>query len=184
MRDLLKRETDGTFTVTTPLYALHIAGHTVEVSIDNNRFAVLDVRCSVPCTRDDDTGAIPDAEPELPKLTDIREEAGKVVFIWKNKSALWQKTYTLTCDRLRFRFDLTLHGQGRVDEIWYFSGDMGARWGSSYEFQECFTPSISWYNEEDYHFKASMTCHRWSVLMVPPMFCYAFRCENMTRWLG
>lgn len=184
MRNLLQREPDGTYTVGAAMYSLHIAGHKIAVSIDNNLFATLDVRCSVPKTTDDDTGAVPDPEPNLPALTDVREETGKAVFVWKNESALWQKTYTLTCDWLRFRFDLTLGGQGRVDEIWYFSGNTGSRWGSSYEFQECFTPSISWYNEEDYTFKASMDCHRWSVLMVPPMFCYAFRCENMTRRLG
>ena len=184
MRKLLNREADGTFTVSAATYSLRIAGHQIGVSVENNLFATLDVRCSVPQTKEDDSGAVPDPEPQFPKLTEVREENGRAVFIWENESALWHKTYVLTCDWLRFHFALTLYGTGRVDEIYYFSGNMGGAWGSAYEFQEGFTPCISWYNEEDYVFKASMNCHRWSVLMVPPMFCYAFRCENMTRRLG
>lgn len=184
MRNFITKEIDGSYTVRAAMYALHIVGHTVAVSIENNRFATLDVRCAVPMTNDDDTGSIPDTEPNLPTLTNVEEESGKAVFTWENESSLWQKTYRLTCDYLRFRFDLTLHGQGRVDEIWYFSGDKTGRWGSDYEFQDGFTPCVSWYNKEDYHFKASTDCHRWSVLMVPPMFCYAFKCENSNRHLG
>lgn len=184
MRNFVTHASDGTYTVQAAMYQLHIVGHTVEVSIENNRFATLDVRCAVPMTKDDDTGSIPDTEPNLPTLTNVEGANGKAVFTWENESSLWHKTYRLTCDYLRFRFELTLHGQGRVDEIWYFSGDRGSRWGSGYEFQEGFTPCVSWYNEEDYHFKASTNCHRWSVLMVPPMFCYAFKCENSNRRLG
>jgi len=184
MRTLLQKENDGIYVVRGAEYTLRIDGHTVAVEIENNRFATLDVRCAVPKTMDDDSGAIPDHEPSLPILKEVREEPGKAVFVWENESTLWKKTYTLTCDWLRFHFALTLHGSGRVDEIWYFSGDVSGRWGSAYEFQEGFTPCISWYNEEEYVFKASMNCHRWSVLMVPPMFCYAFRCMNMTRRLG
>lgn len=184
MRNFVTHASDGTYTVQAAMYTLHIVGHTVVVSIENNRFATLDVRCAVPMTNNGDTGSIPDNEPNLPTLTNVEEANGKAVFTWENESSLWHKTYRLTCDYLRFRFELTLHGQGRVDEIWYFSGDRGSRWGSGYEFQEGFTPCVSWYNEEDYHFKASTNCHRWSVLMVPPMFCYAFKCENSTRRLG
>lgn len=184
MRNLLTRNEDGTYTVNGATYALRIAWHQIEIFIENNRYATLDVRCSVPKTTDDDEGAVPDAEPAIPELTALQEEKGKVTFVWKNESSLWEKTYTLTCDWLRFRFGLTLHGTGRVDEVLYFSGDMAGDWGSSYEFHEGFTPCISWYNEENYVFKASMDCHRWSVLMAPPMFCYAFRCVGLTRCLG
>jgi len=90
----------------------------------------------------------------------------------------------MTCDWLRFNFLLTLHGSGHVDEIWYFSGNMDDKWGSKYSFQECFNPCQSWYNEEDYAFRASVSCHRWSVLMAPPMFCYSFKCQHMSRCLG
>ena len=184
MRKLFTENPDGTFTVQTPTYSLQIRGHKISVDIDNNNFATLDIRCAVPQTKDDDSGAIPDHEPSIPRMCDVVAKPETVTFYWYNESSLWKKNYALTCDWLRFHFSLTLHGNGRVDEIYYFSGDMGGAWGSAYEFQEGFTPCISWYNEEEYTFKASMDCHRWSVLMVPPMFCYAFRCVNMTRRLG
>ncbi len=178
-------ESDNTITIHGAEYTLVVTGHKIAVSIEQNLFATLDVRCAVPQTLDDDSGATPDHEPHIPTLVSVQTEGNKAVLTWENDSSLWQKKiYTLTCDLLRFRFDLTLCGNGRVDEIYYFSGNMAGVWGSAYEFQEGFTPCISWYNQEEYVFKASMNCHRWSVLMVPPMFCYAFKKEGITRRLG
>ena len=184
MRNLLIRGKDGSYIVKAALYGLRITGHEIEVFLDNNRYAVLDVRCCVPKTREDEEGALPDEEPNLPRLVSVQEEADKAVFRWENESTLWGKTYTLVCDWLRFTFSLQLCGRGPVDEIYYFSGNMAGEWGSVYEFQEGFTPCISWYNEEDYTFRASTDCHRWSVLMAPPMFCYAFRRTGSACRLG
>lgn len=184
MLPFFSTDTQGTYTVNGALYRLSIQGHLIEVYLENNRYACLDVRCAVPKTADDDEGAILDREPQLPTLVSAGESAGKAVFVWENTSSLWKKIYTLTCDRLRFEFSLTLQGTGRVDEVLYFNGDMDANWGSKYDFQEGFNPCLSWYNEEDYTFKASMNCHRWSVLMAPPMFCYVFRQRGLDRRLG
>ncbi len=173
------------YTVHGAGYALHIAGHRVKVCLGGVEFATLDVRCAAPQTLPDDTGAVPDPEPMLPTLDGVRESDGAAVFTWTGRSTLWVKTYTLTCTRLHFSFTVTLHGTGRVDEIRYFSGDTGSeQWGSDYDFAEGFTPCTSWYNAEKYTFHASEDCHRWSVLMVPPMFCYAFRCTDSARSFG
>ena len=136
---------DGSYTVAAACYTLNISGHRIAVQIENTTFAVLDVRSAVPATMDDNSGFIPDPEPELPALTDVQTADGKVVFTWKGKSALWGKTYRLVCDHLRFTFHVSLEGQGRVDAIRYFSGDMGASSGAAsyYEFSEGFTPCIS-----------------------------------------
>ena len=77
MRTLIQKESDGSYIVRGAEYTLRIAGHTVAVDIENNNFATLDVRCAVPKTLDDDSGAIPDHEPSTPALTEIREETGK-----------------------------------------------------------------------------------------------------------
>lgn len=180
-----KQNHDGSWSVRCPGYGLDINGHKVTVYIENTVFAVLDIRSAVPQTNDTNDGAIKDTEPSIPVLTAVKVMPDKAVFTWNNRSALWNKTYTLTCDHLRFTYGITVEGEGRVDAVEYFSGNTGtAAWGSDYEFSEGFTPCVSWYDKEDYTFKASLDCHRWSVLMVPPMFCYAFRCEGLTARLG
>ena len=179
-------ETNGIYTVETPKYGLTVNGHKLIVRAANNPFTVLDIRCSAPMTNETNDGEIPDAEPNFPTLVRVDTAPGKAIFVWENESSLWKKTYTLTCTYLHFTFHMTLHGHGRVDAIRYFAGNFenDADLGSDYEFSEGFTPCISWYDHEDYTFKASVCCHRWSVLMVPPMFCYAFRCEGITTRLG
>ncbi|MCQ2431227.1 MAG: hypothetical protein MJ175_01350 [Clostridia bacterium] len=185
MQNRVSINPDGSYAVRCPGYGLDIRGHKLSVLIENTVFAVLDVRSAVPMTNDDDEGFRIDAEPSIPAMVSAEITAKKAVFVWKNKSALWDKVYTLTCDHLRFTYTVTVNGRGRVDGVEYFSGDTGSgAWGSEYEFSEGFTPCISWYDYEDYTFKASLDCHRWSVLMVPPMFCYAFRCEGIARRLG
>lgn len=185
MSDWITRQDAQRYDVYGAQYTLHIAGHRVAVCIGGTTFATLDVRCAVPQTLADDTGAVPDPEPELPTLHDVHTSGDTAVFTWTGHSALWTKTYTLTCTRLRFSFAVTLHGSGRVDEIRYFSGDTETSdWGSDYDFAEGFNPCKSWYDAENYWFRAGEDCHRWSVLMVPPMFCYAFRCTDSTQTLG
>ena len=49
MRNLLIRNEDGTYTVNGATYALRIAGHQIEIFIENNRYATLyDVLCQKP----------------------------------------------------------------------------------------------------------------------------------------
>ncbi|MBE6659311.1 MAG: hypothetical protein E7604_12840 [Ruminococcaceae bacterium] len=179
-------EENGIYTVHAAKYTLTVDGHKLGVLAANNPFAALDIRCAVPMTNETNDGEIPDAEPRIPTLVSVDTTPGNAVFVWENESSLWKKTYTLRCTYLHFTFHMTLHGHGRVDAVRYFAGDFsdGKQTGSDYEFSEGFTPCISWYDHEDYTFKASVDCHRWSVLMVPPMFCYAFRCEGIGTRLG
>lgn len=166
-------------------YALFIDQHEIEVRIEKNLYATLDIRCALPITNDDDTGFIPDEEPQLPTLVSASLDDDIAEFVWTNRSSLWEKRYVLTCTWLDYRFSVSVTGHGRVDAVQYFTGNMAEKGhGSRYEFSEGFTPCISWYDSEDYTFKASVDCHRWSVLMVPPMFAYAFRMEGLTRRMG
>ncbi len=183
--DFLTKQDTG-YAVNAANYTLLVHGHKIDVLVDNTIFASLDVRCAAPKTNDTLDGFLPDGEPSFPTLVSVDETPGSAVFVWKNTSTLWQKEYRLVCNYMRFAFYVKLIGEGAVDGIRYFSGDMENRveQGSDYEFAEGFTPCISWYDPEDYVFKSSVDCHRWSVLMVPPMFCYAFRCEGLTRRLG
>ncbi len=173
------------YTVKKLAYELEIDGGVINVILDGCTVAGLDVRSGVNQTGDD-LRPIRDEEPDIPTLVSAETVNGNPFFTWKNKSSLWEeKTYTLECTPLRFIYKVSVKGKGKVDGIDYFTGNAAeGDHGSEYEFQWGFNPCISWYNEEDYYFKASQKCYRWSVLMVPPMFCYAFRCEGLARQLG
>lgn len=185
MASFITKTEDG-YRVNAANYALEIVGHKIGVLIDNTSYARLDVRCAAPMTKDDDSGFIVDEEPSFPSLVSVQDTPGNAVFVWENKSSLWEKRYTLTCNYMRFTFHVTLRGKGRVDGIQYFAGNMAndPDHGSDYEFSEGFSPCVALDDHLDYVFKSSVDCHRGSILMVPPLFCYAFRCEGMQRQLG
>ena len=168
-----------------PSYSLNIGDSVIEVIIDGASFARLDVRSAVHQTGSG-LETLTDAEPDKPELISDKLSGRERVFVWKGKSSLWdEKTYRLTVSPLRFRYGVSVKGQGRVDGVEYFSGDAGKSFhGSEYDFQYGFNPSNSMYPDEDYYFTASNSCHRWSTLMVPPMFCYSFRCAGIGRQLA
>lgn len=185
MNTIAMQTGENSYRVEAANYALNIHGHEIDVLVENTAFATLDIRCALPVTTDDDEGFIPDAEPSLPSLVRASLTEDEASFVWTNRSSLWEKTYTLRCTWMHYTFSVTVKGKGRVDAVQYFTGDMTQKpHGSSYEFSEGFTPCISWYDKEDYTFKSSLDCHRWSVLMVPPMFAYAFRAEGVSRRMG
>ena len=163
-----------------PSYSLEVDGHLVRVLLEGVPAATLDVRTSVPKTNDTCDGFVADTE-SAPSLVKAELSAGRAEFVWEGKSDLWEKKYTLKADSLRFRYYVTVRGHGKVDAVKYFSGE---GFGSDYEFTDGFTPCVSWYNNEDYHFRVSAGCHRWSVLMIPPMFCYSYRTERIGTRLG
>lgn len=178
-------------------YELEIEDNKIGIILDGCTVARLDVRSAVRKTEEtvlesgDKRGSVAyvsvrDDEPDIPRLVSYETKNGNPYFVWKNKSSLWEeKTYTLECTPLRFIYKVSVRGHGRVDGIDYFTGNSADRsHGSDYEFQWGFNPCISWYNSEDYYFKSSERCYRWSVLMVPPMFCYAFRCEGLSKRLA
>ena len=173
------------FTIENLTYSLSVDGASFGVILDGCEVARLDVRSAVH-GMNDAYGTVRDEEPETPVLTETREEGSSHVFVWRGKSSLWdEKIYTLCAGPLRFTYRVAVKGRGRVDGVEYFSGNAAeAGHGSAYEFQVGFNPCESWYNKEDYYFKASTPCHRWSVLMVPPMFCYSFRCPALSRQLA
>ena len=185
MSKFFTKDNDGNYVINGTEYSLRVSGHRVGVLLDGTQYAELDVRTAVPKTLDDDSGFVADIEEDIPVLVSVTEEKNCVTFVWTNKSSLWEKEYKLICNSLRFRYMVTVKGEGRVDGVEYFRGNAGiARYGSSYEFSEGFNPCRSWFPEEDYHFTASRNCHRWSVLMVPPMFCYGFKMSAQAKLLG
>ncbi len=168
-----------------PTYSLRVDGASVGVCYDGTEIARLDVRSAVH-KLSGDYEQIRDEEPEVPALAEDRISGACRTFVWKGKSSLWEeKTYTLEASPMRFVYRVSVRGEGRIDEIEYFSGNAAERdHGSEYEFQYGFFPCQPWHNEQDYYFKASTACHRWSVLMVPPMFCYSFRSAGLKRQLA
>ena len=185
MKPIAVKVAEGVFRVDCPLYGLEINGHEVSVLAGGEVLAVLDVRCGVPQTLDDNSGAIEDAEPDVPVLTGAEITADEAVFTWKNKSSLWNKTYVLRCNWLRYTFEVTVEGKGRVDAVQYFSGDAAAKcYGSRYEFSEGFIGATNMRNLHNYAFPACHSYDGYSEELVPPMFCYAFRAEACARRIG
>jgi len=176
---MITKHENGTISVKGASYDLLIRGHIVDVIICGTAFASLDVRTAVNKTNDDCT-VTTDEESTLPTLTSVESKQGEAVFKWTGKSSLWEKEYTLHCSYLRFKYYVKVKGQGKVDSVNYFAGNMAVPgFGSGYEFSEGFYPCKPYPKEQDYYFRASVKCYRQSVFMVPPMFCYAFRCEGI-----
>lgn len=181
---MITKHENGTISVKGASYDLLIRGHIVDVIICGTAFASLDVRTAVNKTNDDYT-VTTDEESVLPTLTSVESKQGEAVFKWTGKSSLWEKEYTLHCSYLRFKYDVKVKGQGKVDSVNYFAGNMAEPgFGSGYEFSHGFYPNKPYPKEQDYYFRASVPCYRQSVFMVPPMFCYSFRCEGIGERLA
>ncbi len=176
---MITKHPDGTIGVKGASYDLLVRGHIVDVIVCGTAFASLDVRTAVSQTNEDYT-AVVDGEETLPTLASVESRQGEAVFTWTGKSSLWEKEYRLVCTYTRFRYYVTVKGKGKVDSVNYFSGNMTDRtYGSNYEFSEGFYPCKPFPKEQDYRFRASTPCYRQSIFMVPPMFCYSFRCEGI-----
>ena len=176
---MITRNLDGTFGVKGASYDLLIRRNIVDVIICGTAFASLDIRTAVNATNEDYTVTI-DAEETIPILISVEEKQGKTVFTWTGKSSLWEKEYKLVCTYTRFRYYVKVKGQGHVDSVNYFSGNMAKPgFGSGYEFSEGFNPCKPYNAWEEYYFRASVRCYRPSIYMCPPMFCYAFRCAGI-----
>ena len=138
------------------------------VVIGGAQFAKLDLRSAVN-KLGGDLQPITDSEPEKPEFSGISEMPGQIVLVWKAKSALWDKQYSLICTPSRFRYRVGVSGEGRVDSVNYFSGDLSAgAHGSEYEFSEGFYPCAPWQPEDSYYFSPEKKYSRWNVLMIPP----------------
>lgn len=176
---------NGIMKITGAGYALGLdmKDASVKVIINGVAFATLDLRSGVN-KLGDDLKPIVDSEPEKPEFLGVTEDES-LTLVWRAKSSLWEKKYTLICTPARFRYRVEVMGDGRVDSVNYFSGDLSAKkHGSEYEFAEGFYPCAPWQPEDSYYFHPEKRYSRWNVLMIPPMFCYAFRCEGASDWLG
>lgn len=181
---MITQNPNGTIGVKGASYDLRICGHVIDVVINGIAFASLDIRTAVNRT-EDDLSVTQDAEKCIPELKRMEKKPGEALFVWSGKSSLWDKEYTLSCSYNRFCFYVKVKGSGNVDSVNYFSGNMAEPGcGSGYEFSEGFYPSIPYNTVENYTFRSSCECHRPSILMAPPMFCYVFRCEGIGNRLA
>ena len=155
-----------------------------DVILDGCEFSALDVRSAVNQTSDS-FEVIIDAEEHIPTLVSVEENGKNTIFTWESESSLWsKKIYTLECTPLRFIYKFKVFGHGKVDGVDYFSGNRADRaCGSSFEFDRGFIPLATLPYEDDYWFKSSEKCSRLDELMIPPMFCYAFSCQGITKKL-
>lgn len=185
MRKMNYNLNGNVFTLSTPTYSLSVdtAAARADVILDGTAFVRLDLRSAV--NSFDGEKTITDSEPDRPTFAGLDETDAGLELIWKGRSSLWEKEYRLICSPLRFRYRLTVGGEGRVDSVNYFSGDLSSpSHGSEYEFSKGFYPCAPWKNEDKYYFKPGEKNHRWNVLMIPPMFCYSFGCEGIGTQLA
>lgn len=172
--------------VKTSSYEINVdtAAARAAVIVDGCEAAGLDLRSAVN-TLDELNHVIIDAEPNVPRFVGISEQGGECVFRFENTSSLWQKEYVLCCTPLRFCYAVSVSGEGAVDSVNYFSGDIACvGHGSQHEFAEGFYPLTPWKPEDSCFFKPWQSNKRWNVLMVPPMFCYSFRMSGISRRLA
>lgn len=185
MKEFFRKLDEDQYIIRAPMYTIEIDGHIVSVMSDQDPLVRLDIRSAIPKTCDDDSSAIEDHEPSIPVLTNVDVQTGKVIFTWENESSLWKKIYHLECTWLHYIYRIEVIGEGRVDAVKYFSGDLSALVnGSEYNFSEGFMPASNMYDLHNYAFPASRPFHGYSTEMVPPMFCYAFRTEGYAKHIG
>lgn len=172
-------EFDGAWFVRTAAMDLSIRGSRVEVRVGGAVFAELDMASRAPVWDAESGSVLPDEGYGISAPT-VTSEGDCVTFTWTESSSLWEKKeYILRCTPLRAVYSIRLHGHGAVEEVQYFSGSgQGEDDGSSYQFSHGFFPGNEWHGHEPYTFSAGNPFHRQNVLMVPPMFCYSFFCED------
>lgn len=115
-------------------------------------------------------------------------EGGVRRFTWTGRSSNWEKKeYCLECDREGYNFFVRVTGEGYVGEIRYFDC---ARAGeavspvSQYGFCEYYVPTCDTFGKELNYYPSSQSYRSYFELMVPPMYCFAFRTEDLEDWLG
>ena len=185
---MITKHENGNISIKGASYDLLVRGHIIDVIICGTAFASLDVRTAINQTNDD-LSVEKDAESDIPSIVSVNSKQGEAEIIWTNKSSLWEKEYKLICTYTRFKFFVKIKGNGRVDSVNYFSGNMAAKnFGSGYEFSNGFYPNKAYNDSEpEYSFRAGKPCHRLirtNGLMVPPMFVYSFRCEGIGERLA
>lgn len=108
-------------------------------------------------------------------------------FIWRGSSSAWEgKEYRLKTDPFGAAFSVQVSGQGHVGQVRYFDGCAGRNspGGSEYEFCEYYVPTCDTFGKERNHYPASLPYRSFMELMVPYMFCFAFRTAGIPDWLG
>lgn len=176
--------TDEFDSIEAATYALRVTADKIHVRLCGEDIAVLDPRSSVNTVgKGDDTNK--DAEKGELSLAKSKEK-DCYVYTWSSSSSLWtKKEYVLKCFDTHFEYFIRLSGKGDVDSVNYFSGDISSPWhGSHYEFAEGYAPIATIDDREKYYFSSAYSFVRFSYLMVPPMFCYAFRTEDIAPWLA
>lgn len=108
------------------------------------------------------------------------------VFSWTTKSNLWEKkVYTLVCGEENFSFKVKIFGKGKIHTLDYFKGiSMDPENYSGYEFSEGFIPMAHETHLDHGHFYPTDNFEYYSTLMIPHLFCYTFKTEDLSERLG
>lgn len=171
---MLRTNENGKYTVKTDVYTIVMSEECIDFIVAGEVLAGLRPVSAVhTCGEGDDTNS--DAECEGVTLT-AAEENGVPTYIWSSKSNLWEKKeYIVRCYESHFEYSIRLTGNGAVDSVCYFSGNMAQRRrGSMYEFDTGFTPIVTVNGARQCTFSAQEPQSVFSYLMVPPMFVYSF----------
>lgn len=169
-------------------FSLDICANAISVKLQGTEVCKLSPHSAVERIRIDGTERIADRDVDKEDFSyHSLTENGKQVFLWKGSSNNWQeKIYRLECGAEGFSYFVRVHGEGRVGKICYFHGARqdNAPHGSSYEFCEYYVPTCDTFGKERCRYPSSMNYQSYFELMVPPMYCFAFRTADIEPWLG
>lgn len=128
----------------------------------------------------------------------VRDQDEQSTFSVRASSSIWEaKTYRFVCAPDRFRYEVTVEGDGRIEETTFLGGYCSAqpRWGSGYflsghRFTRGFNPEPNaedrWYFDPDGARTIDLTGgpmpgkRHW--FFTPAPFCYAL--ETGVGWMG
>lgn len=179
---MVRTSNDGIYRIQTAVYGLEISDRWVSVIMAGEEVAKLNPASALPVTAEG-TETTPDVDDwDSFKLTETAEADGSYTYIYTAKSSIWEKKeYIFKCFETRFEYSIRVTGKGAVDSVNYFSGDISRDYGygSTYEFQEYYTPVVSMTGQEPHYRTAMSDFNDFSYLTVPPMFVYTFRTEGI-----
>ncbi len=159
-------------------YRLHISLSRIVVFREGRRIAGLLPAAEVRTVEERDGGFAEHPDADGPATLERLEDSA---FLWRARSAAWEKEYRLDCDPEGFEFTVTVRGRGSIGQVSYFARgrEDGKTAGSDYHFCEYFIPCAG----TDANFRnvmpASLSYRSFVELLIPPPFCFSFRTEGL-----
>ena len=157
-------------------YGARVCREYIEILLGGQNAAKLCPASAVNALRD---GEVKDVPGEL--TFSVKDGERNKVFVWSGKSSVWDKVeYVLRASELHLEYSVRVFGEGKVDSVEYFCGDITSpKRGSNYEFDRGFTPIPTVDGSAQCEFSAQKSFDEFSFLTIPPLFTYVFDVEGV-----